>query len=168
MFDFESNAVNTPTPFTDTVEGLSATFTGAASVCNFPGLFATLTGNFLIQGFCGPGTESGPLGISFSSDLGGVFFNFAIEAGGRLTVQGFENATLVGTATFASTVPSGRFNGEGIASLTGVFNRLVLTSDRLLGLDNVDAMPVAVPEPAGPQVAAEQKVRFSSVRTPAR
>ena len=32
-FDFEFNSPGTTTPFTDTVLGLSATFTGEASVC---------------------------------------------------------------------------------------------------------------------------------------
>ncbi|MFL6464090.1 MAG: PEP-CTERM sorting domain-containing protein [Bryobacteraceae bacterium] len=153
IFNFESTAQNTHTPFTDTVNGLSATFSGSASVCPSDGLFQSLSGNVLIQGLipCGLSTESGPLPISFSSDLTGISFNFGTAGGtGTLTLTAFANATSVGTATFTSTLPSGRFNGEGIASFSGTFNRLTLTSSNLLALDNINASTstAAVPEPA--------------------
>jgi hypothetical protein len=45
LFDFESIALGTTTNFTDTVGGLSVTFTGSASVCAAGGLFATLAGH---------------------------------------------------------------------------------------------------------------------------
>ena len=149
IFDFEANMPNTALPLTDTVNGLSATFGGSASVCASGGLFQSLSGNLLIQSYCGPSTESGPLTISFSSNLTGISFNFA-NAGGTstLTLAAFENATSVGTASFSSTLPSGRFNGEGLASFSGTFNRLTLTSGALLALDNINASTTATPEPA--------------------
>jgi hypothetical protein len=114
----------------------------------------TLTGNVLIQELCSPNDQTGPLGISFSSDLSSVSFNFAtVElvpgTPGALTVQAFENANLVTTAVFNSAVPPGHPGGEGLALITATFNRLVLTgdtSDTLLAIDNITTP--AVPEPA--------------------
>ena len=52
-FDFEFNSPGTTTPFTATVLGLSATFTGEASVCgSIPQIPHPLTGNVLIQDLC--------------------------------------------------------------------------------------------------------------------
>jgi hypothetical protein len=77
FFDFENIAAGTPLPFTETLNGLSATFTGNASICASGGLFVTLTGNVSIQELCSPNTQTGPLGISFSEDLSSVSFDFA-------------------------------------------------------------------------------------------
>jgi hypothetical protein len=157
LFDFENVALGTTTNFTDTVGGLSATFTGSASVCAAGGLFVTLAGHVEAQELCNNpanGAQTGPLGISFSSDLKGVTFDFATlelvpGTPGSLTVQAFENGNLVSTTVFNSTVPPGPGHpgGEGVASITGTFNRLVLTgdtSDTLLAIDNINT---GVPEP---------------------
>ena len=156
LFDFENIALGTATNFTDTVGGLSATFTGSASVCAAGGLFVTLAGHVEAQELCNNpanGAQTGPLGISFSSDQSSVSFDFAtVElvpgTPGALTVQAFENANLVATSVFNSTVPPGHPGGEGLASITATFNRLVLTgdtSDTLLAIDNISTP--AVPEP---------------------
>lgn len=149
LFDFEANAPNTPTPLTDTVNGLSATFGGQASVCDSFGLFQSLSGHALIQGFCGPATESGSLSLSFSADLTGIAFQFAtVGDPSTVTLATFENTTAVGSVNFTSAVPSGLFNGEGTASFAGTFNRLTLTGNTLLAMDNVNAQTTApVPEP---------------------
>ena len=148
LFDFEANTPNDPTPFTDTVNGLSATFGGQASVCDSLGLFQSLSGNILVQNLCGPATESGPLSLSFSANLTGIAFNFATAgAAGTVTLVAFENTTSVGSVSFPSTVPTGLFNGEGLASFSGTFNRVTLTSSLPLALDNVNAQ-TTVPEPA--------------------
>ena len=155
LFDFENVALGTTTNFTDTVGALSVTFTGSASVCAAGGLFVTLAGHVEAQELCNNpanGAQTGPLGISFSSDLKGVTFDFATlelvpGTPGSLTVQAFENGNLVSTTVFNSTVPSGHPGGEGVASITGTFNRLVLTgdtSDTLLAIDNINT---GVPEP---------------------
>ena len=150
VFDFEANAPNTAAPFTDTVNGVSATFGGQASVCDSLGLFQSLSGNVLIQGFCGPATESGPLLLSFSADLTGIAFHFATGGGpNTVTLAAFENTTGVGSVNFPSTVPAGLLNGEGMARFAGTFNRLTLTGNTLLALDNVNAQTAApVPEPS--------------------
>jgi hypothetical protein len=155
IFNFEAIAPTTSTPFTDTVNGLSATFGGQASVCN-PGIsgvsFQSLSGNVLIQqSLCGSSSESGPLTITFSSSLTGISLNFGTAGGtGSLILAAFEEAASVGTASFPSTLSAGQFNGEGIASFSGTFNRLTLTSSRPLALDNINATTgtAPVPEPA--------------------
>jgi hypothetical protein len=150
VFNFENIAAGTPLPFTETINGLSATFTGNASICNSGGLFVTLSGNVSIQQFCGPNTETGPLKISFSEDLSSVSFNFATVGGANsLTVEALENGTPVSTSTFNSSIPPGQFADEGFAALSGIFNMLVLTggsSTTLLAIDNISTP--AVPEPA--------------------
>ena len=146
-FTFETDTLNKATPFTDTVSGLSATFGGAASVCGSSGLFASLSGQVLIQSLCGPNTENGTLSISFSSDISNLAFNFATAgAMATLNLSAFENSTPVGTANFMSVVPTGRFSGEGFATFGGTFNRVTLNTSTFLALDNVNA--TTVPEPA--------------------
>ena len=84
LFDFENIAAGTPFPFSDAVNGLTANFSGQASVCNTGGIFVTLMGNTSIQQFCNNpanGDQTGPLRISFSSDLSSVSFNFATVGG---------------------------------------------------------------------------------------
>jgi hypothetical protein len=82
LFDFENVALGTTTNFTDTVGGLSATFTGSASVCAVGGLFVTLAGHVEAQELCNNpanGAQTGPLGISFSSDQSSVSFDFGLS-----------------------------------------------------------------------------------------
>jgi hypothetical protein len=148
VFNFENIPAGTPLPFTETINGLSATFTGNASICNSGGLFVTLSENVSIQQFCGPNTETGPLKISFSEDLSSVSFNFATVGGANsLTVEALANGTPVSTSTFNSSIPPGQFADEGFAALSGIFNMLVLTGGgALLAIDNISTP--AVPEPA--------------------
>lgn len=150
VFTFEANAPNTATPFTDTLNGLSATFSGKASVCNSDGLFQSLSGNVLVQQICGPATESGPFYVLFSENLAGIKLDFATVGGpSTLTLTAFENATIVGSFNFISSVPSGLANGEGLASFSETFNRLSFTANTLLAIDNINALTTApVPKPA--------------------
>jgi hypothetical protein len=154
LFDFENIAAGTPTPFSDTVDGLTANFSGQASVCNTGGLFVTLMGNASIQQFCNNpanGDQTGPLGISFSSDLSSVSFNFATLGGdSTLTVETLENGNPVSTSTFIASIPPGQLFDEGFASIAGTFNMLVLTggSGALLAIDNISTPAAATPEPA--------------------
>ena len=153
VFDFEADPVGRVTPFTDTVNGLSATFNvlppfGPAAVCNVSALgFQTLTGNALIETACLAGT-SGPLDITFSSDLADVVFDFATALGPDIfSVEAFEKKTPVGTKMFRSQPPLGRLNGEGQASFSeGLLDELVLSSNVSIAVDNIEA--TKVPEPA--------------------
>jgi hypothetical protein len=152
VFNFENIAAGTPLPLTITENGLSATFSGQASVCNTTGFFVTLMGNTSIQQFCNSpanGDQTGPLRISFSSDLSSVSFNFATVGGNStLAVQTLENGTPISTSTFNASIPPGQLADEGFASVSGTFNMLVLTGGggALLAIDNISTP--AVPEPA--------------------
>src|SRR5215831_2282906 len=153
LFDFENIAAGTPFPFSDAVNGLTANFSGQASVCNTGGIFVTLMGNTSIQQFCNNpanGDQTGPLRISFSSDLSSVSFNFATLGGNStITVQALENGSPVSTSTFNASIPPGQLVDEGFASVFGTFNMLVLTGGggALLAIDNIST-PAATPEPA--------------------
>ena len=153
LFDFENIAAGTPFPFSDAVNGLTANFSGQASVCNTGGIFVTLMGNTSIQQFCNNpanGEQTGPLRISFSSDLSSVSFNFATVGGNStITVQALENGSPVSTSTFNASIPPGQLVDEGFASVFGTFNMLVLTGGggALLAIDNIST-PAATPEPA--------------------
>jgi len=147
LFTFEGLPTGRTTPFTYTVDGLSASFSGSASVCDSTGLFTNLTGNVLIQAYC-VGAQSGMLSVTFSSDITNLSLNFANQAGpGTLAVTAFENSTQVATGLFSSAVPPGGFNGEGLASISGVFNRVTLSGSTVLALDNFNAS-AGVPEPS--------------------
>lgn len=110
-------------------------------------------GNTSIQQFCNnpaSGDQTGPLTISFSSDLSSVSFNFATVGGdSTLTAEALENGNPVSTSTFNSGIPPGQLADEGFASITGTFNMLVLTGGggALLAIDNINTP--AVPEPGG-------------------
>ena len=153
LFDFENIAAGTLFPFSDAVNGLTANFSGQASVCNTGGIFVTLMGNTSIQQFCNNpanGDQTGPLRISFSSDLSSVSFNFATVGGNStITVQALENGSPVSTSTFNASIPPGQLVDEGFASVFGTFNMLVLTGGggALLAIDNIST-PAATPEPA--------------------
>ena len=153
LFDFENILAGTPFPFSDTVNGLTANFSGQASVCNTGGFFQTLVGNTSIQQFCSNpanGQQTGPLAITFSTDLSSVSFNFATLGGdSTLTVEALENGNPVSTSTFNSGIPPGQSADEGFASISATFNMLVLTAGAggLLAIDNINT-PALAPEPA--------------------
>jgi len=148
IYNFDSDTPGTVTPFVDTNNGLAATFGGGAAVCDVTGFFDTLSGNALIQNLC-VAEGSGPLSIAFGSDVSSISFDFATAGGANTdTLTAFEGMTTVGSATFSSTVPGGGFDGEGFASLSGVFNSITFSSNTgdLLAIDNVNA--TATPEPS--------------------
>jgi len=145
VYDFESTPSGTALPITLTSNGLTATFSGSASVCSSAGLFTILSGNVVIQDLCAGG-QSGALGMSFSQTLNSLSFDFATAVGNSpLTVNLFEGATLVGTDTFTPTVNNGSDDFQGVATITGNFNSVRLSDADLLAFDNVDAVPT--PEP---------------------
>lgn len=143
VFTFDSDTLNTVTPFADMDNGVTATFGGQAAVCNVSGFFETLSGNALIQDLC-VGTQSGPLSISFSTNLNYISFNFATAGGADTeTLTALENGNIVGSSLVSTAIPLGGFDGEGFASFNGVFNSITLTSNSgdVLAIDNVNTTP---------------------------
>lgn len=154
LFNFENVAVGTSGTFSSTVNGITATFGGSATVCASTGLngnlFTTLTGNALMQGFCTP-TNSGPLTIAFSQSILQISFAVALNGSDSLPVlvQFYNHGTKVAERTVVPTIPTGGVSPEGLLTYTGTFDSLQITSNGLVALDNVDVIPIPA-SPFGP------------------
>ena len=152
LFTFDTDTPGTSTTFTDTVGGLSATFSSPSDPGGFTvtsGFFSSLTGNVLLDP--GPaGADSIPLTVSFSSPLSNISLLFATNSGAGvfLVLDAFSGATLVGTASASGTVPGGFTFPEGALSFGGpTFDSIVLSSSALdFAVDSIDATPT--PEPS--------------------
>lgn len=133
-FNFDADAVGTSTQFTDTVNGLSATFSSPADPGGFtiqPTIFQALNGNVL--GDPGPlGTMDIPLTIDFNQTLSAIALVFATGDFGTpspFTLSAFFNGTQVGTVSATGVVPGGFLFPEGEIAFSGpAFNSVVLTT----------------------------------------
>jgi hypothetical protein len=155
IFNFDTDNLGASTTFTDTVNGLAATFSSSADPGGFviyASMFETLTGNVL--GDPGPAGDDGlNLNISFSQDLSALDLNFAtadFNTPSPLTLTAYENSTLVGSNT-----SSGMFLGsflfpEGEIAFSGAtFNNVVISSTAMdIAVDNIAVATSAVPEPS--------------------
>ena len=153
-FDFDSDALGTSTTFTDTEDGLSATFSSSADPGGFvvfPTMFETLTGNVL--GDPGPASASNiALDVSFSQKLSAITLDFATAdfvTPSPFTITAYENSTLVGSNTSTGeflpgfTFPEGEITFEG-----GNFNNIVLSTPApFFAVDNIQVLPATAPEP---------------------
>jgi hypothetical protein len=154
IFSFDSDSLGTSTTFTDTVDGLSATFSSSADPGGFviyPSMFETLTGNVL--GDPGPaGQDNLSLDISFSSDLNAIELDFAtsdFSTPSPLTLSAYENTQLVGSTTTSGMFLDGFFFPEGEVAFSGAdFNNVVISSPAMdFAVDNINANPVPEPGP---------------------
>jgi hypothetical protein len=152
IFNFDGDTPGTSTNFTDTVNGLSATFSSSADPGGFTiygSMFETLTGNVL--GDPGPaGLDGLALSISFSQDLSAITLDFATSdfiTASPFTITAFEGSTQVGTATSTGQFLQGFTFPEGeITFAGGPFNTVVLSSTAMdFAVDNITV--VAAPEP---------------------
>lgn len=150
VFDFEGDALFKSTAFTDTVGGLSATFSSTGDPGGFQvaaSFFKTLTGKVLLDP--GPaGKDTIALSIAFGQDLSSVSMAFATNGAGSLDMEAFDNGVLVGSTSATGAVPAGFGFPEGTIGFGGVaFDTIVLFS-RLpdFAIDNISA--TTVPEPA--------------------
>jgi hypothetical protein len=152
VFNFDSDTLGTPTVFTDTVNGLSATFSSNGDPGGFvvyPTIFDTLTGNVL--GSPGPaGLDNLTLNVGFSQDISAVTFNFATAdfiTPSPLTLNAYENSNLVGSVSATGMYLSGFSFPEGEIAFSGSnFNSPVISSTALdFAVDNITVNPV--PEP---------------------
>jgi len=169
VFDLQGVPENTPTPFADTQNGITATFTGINAggvptagwfIVGGPGTnqFFQIFGpgaHFLIQ----PDTNNfGSLQIDFSQSVTNLIVPFAINNppvnGVYNPLNIFLNGFLAGTGV-GSTQSTGTLTQEnpdqypeGTLTLFGTFDRLVFTSEAsgfAVGNFDVDA---TIPEPA--------------------
>ena len=154
IFNFDNDSPGTATNFTDTQNGLSATFSSAADPGGFvvySSIFETLTGNVL--GDPGPaGQDNLALSVAFNHTISAVTLNFATSdftVPSPLTLTAFQSATPVGSASSNGSFLSGFTFPEGEISFAGsAFNRLVISSTATdFAVDNI-AVVEAVPEPA--------------------
>jgi hypothetical protein len=147
IFNFASDPVGTPTLFSNTNNGLTATFSTSAGPGGFviaTSTFSTLTGNVLLN----PGVTSIPLLIAFSNNAASISMNFATTSPlpTPFTLTAFENSSQVGQVSVSGT-PWGYLSSEGIISFNGaIFNSVVLSSNVPFAINNMDV--VTAPEPA--------------------
>jgi len=156
VFNFEADTGKS-TPFTDTVGGLSATFSNSGGVGGFtvgPNFLSSLSGNILFDP--GPASLNNlPLTIAFSAPQTNISLLFATNSVSPvpLLLSAFMGATLVGTATASGVVPPAFSFPEGMLAFGGpAFDSVVLTSFAPdFAIDNVTVG--AVPEPASLSLA---------------
>jgi hypothetical protein len=154
VFNFDADTVGKGTPFTDTVGGLSATFSSSGDPGGFviaTTFFKALTGNVLFEP--GPaGVNNLTLTVLFSVPQTNISLNFATNSapGVLFNLNAFNNAAAVGSVSEAGVIPPGFSFPEGLISFTGsTFNRVVLSSPALdFSIDNVTVNAgTTVPEP---------------------
>jgi hypothetical protein len=154
IFNFDGDALGASTTFTDTVNGLSATFSSSADPGGFvvyQSFFETLTGNVL--GDPGPaGQDNLALTISFSQNLSAVVLDFATSdfiTPSPLTLTADENSTSVGSNTQPGQFLSGFTFPEGEIAFDGaIFNQIVISSTATdFAVDNIKVIPANAPEP---------------------
>ena len=119
------------TTFSDTVNGLTATFSSPSD----PGAFATTTNFFSFSGWQiladpGPGGASNTaLDLTFSSPQPSVYMDFGLAGqSGPFVLTAYLAGAPVGSTTVFGSTPVGFGNAEGTISFTGTFDSLVLTS----------------------------------------
>lgn len=153
VFNFDADSLGTATAFTDTANGLSATFSSNGDPGGFviyQSMFETLTGNVL--GDPGPaGQDNLMLDVSFSNELTAVTLNFATSdfvTASPLTLQAYQGSTLVGSTAQTGMFLSGFDFPEGEIAFDGAaFNRIAISSAATdFAVDNITVS--AVPEPA--------------------
>jgi len=153
-FNFNTDAAGTMTTFTDTNNGLSATFSSTAGPGAFmvqPSFFSNQSGNDLGAVV---GANSVPLDIAFSKGLNSFSLNFGLNgaAASTFTLTAFSgglNGAQVGSKTVTGAIPGGFFLlPEGSLSFQSAspFDTVALTSTaQNLFVDNI-AVSAPVPE----------------------
>jgi hypothetical protein len=152
IFTFDNDNLGTSTTFTDTVNGVSATFSSAADPGGFvvyASMFETLTGNVL--GDPGPaGQNNLPLDVAFSGELNAIELDFAtadFNTPSPLTLTAYQGTQMVGSTTTSGMFLPGFLFPEGEIAFDGAdFNNVVISSTSMdFAVDNIAVN--AVPEP---------------------
>ena len=167
VFNFEDFPEGSPTPFTDTVAGLQASFSSDSDPGGFTvftvlpcmPMFETLTGNVLVN-IVRPDLT---LTIDFSAPQTSISMPFATdtgepEQGVPFDLTAFNGASEVGSASATGVVPPGFMFPEGVLSFSGpAFDSVLLSAPAADGfvIDNVtvNAAPT-VPEPSSLSLVA--------------
>jgi hypothetical protein len=156
IFDFDADSIGRGTQFSDTSNGIPATFTSPGDPGGFgvqQSFFSGLTGNVLIDP--GPaGLDHLALTILFSSPVDSVDLDFAVNATNPvpLTLTAFFDGATVGTVAATGTFPSADSQArEGHLGLhQAPFNSITLSSEANdFAVDNITvAETSSAPEPA--------------------
>jgi hypothetical protein len=158
VFNFDNDPAGLSTPFTDTNNNVSASFSSSVDPGGFvvtQTFFVTLTGNVLLVP--GPrGVANTPLDVAFNTNLGSVNLAFALNAGAStpMLLEAFLGGNPVGSASALGTVPSGGFGfPEGTIHLNGItFDSIRLSSPNAINfaVDDISVAPptTVTPEPA--------------------
>ncbi len=153
IFNFNNDTLGTETTFTNTVNGVAATFSSSGDPGGFvvyPSIFETLTGNVL--GDPGPaGQDNLALDISFSQVLGSLSLDFAtadFNSPSAFTLTAYDNTALVGSVSVTGSYLTGSAFPEGILDFSGAsFNNVVISSAAPdFAVDNINV--TAAPEPS--------------------
>jgi len=172
-FDFQTD-VGKATMFTDTVGGLSATFSSFPDPGGFSiqasVIFQSLTGNFLID------FAPEDLTIVFDAPQDSISLNFATSGPGTLNISAFiggTGGTIVGSNSASGTTPGGAFTlPEGVLSFNGgKFDTVVLSAASAnFAIDDVTVSSLAVgaptdaPEPGSLMLGAAALAALSLVQ----
>lgn len=172
IFDFSGDAVGTPTPFSDTNNGLTASYSSLNGATPTPNGFIVYTNPFVNFGGGNnlyendqippfPGGQTSytnlTLQILFNSPINAVTFPFALNApaGSTLTLTAFSGGTQIGQLVSApsTAAPGGGYSFGTLAFNPGqTFDELQLGNAFEFALDDLattNATPVSgVPEPA--------------------
>lgn len=151
-FNFDNDqAFTTVTPFTDTSNGISATFSSPDDPAAFviaPTSFVTLTGNVLGSS----ATGDTQLDVTFNQTITDASLLFETSDFGTaepFDLQAYNGSALVGSATATGSVPNGGLFPEGTIAFNGAgFNELILSAplSSTFAIDDLSA--TAAPEPA--------------------
>ena len=140
----------TTTPFSETDNGLTATFSSPADPGGF--IIAPSFFSFGPQILVDPGPANASniaLDISFSWAQTSISMNFGLDgAPGEFELDAYLHGALVGTASAMGVIPNGYQYPEGTISFSGTaFDSLVLTSPTTpyFGIANID---IPLPEPS--------------------
>ena len=152
IYNFNKDPVGESTAFSNTIRGLTATFSSPADPGGFavePTFFAPpMTGNVLDDP--GPSSASGiALTISFNHNVSYIAIFFATDGAGSFDLSAYENSVLVATATATGVVPKGYSFPQGFLELYGAtFNSVVVSSPSTpyFAIDNVCVS--STPEPS--------------------
>ena len=156
VFNFDNLPINTQTPFTDTNNGLSATFSSGDPVSGYivadsESAFVSITGYLLVTYPYGNDTA---LTITFSEPVTSISFDFSYEIFPENQIMGVlsngYSFIATGSITDGYVFPEGEVN----LSFATPFNTIILTNTSSewanFAIDNltVDTGSTAVPEPA--------------------
>ncbi len=123
-------AVGTATTFSDTNNGLTATFSSPADPGGFMTGVTFFSFGWEILADPGPASASNiPLDISFSAPLTSIYMDFGIAGGpGPFRLDAYLGGTWVGSTTVIGGIPAGYNFAEGTIGFSGDFDSVVLTS----------------------------------------